>query len=222
MWIVLFVFGGVIGLYLFLLHFLPRYLSPEAVRRPLQWTHWGSGALVLVTVLISSSSWDLSIRYPTLFSFVIVGSGFIAGLRVKLALIFGKGRLLAHWQSLLTSLLIPVLFVWAIFHQRDIEYWDADVSVEVTKHTDPSSGSLTTWVTLYQSQGILFEQHIGYLHATKANLYDHDHTNEDFNNKEWWHTVRHVTVEADSLRGVVQHPEGDYPFVVSKHWNPSS
>jgi|GEM_PF-6763142 len=209
--------GGAIVLYILLLTILPRHMRADAVRRPLQWAHWGSGVVVVAAMLVSCSSWDLSIRYPLLFTLVVVSSGLVAGFRTKLTLVSGRAWLLARTQSLLTPVLIPLLYIWAAVSLGDIVYRDAKVSIEVTKNTGMLSETTTTWVALYQPRGILFEERIGYLYATDYPS-NRDRSAEDFNNKDWWATVGKVTVDADALKGVAQNYSGSHPFLVGKPW----
>ncbi|MBO2007456.1 energy transducer TonB [Hymenobacter negativus] len=216
MLVILGLVGGSIALYFLLLTVVPQYLHPEAVRDSLQWAHRGSGVLTLVAILVSCSSWDLSIRYPTLIALVVLGSGLMAGLRTKLALVAGSAWFLARAQSLLTPLLVPVLFLWIALRSADVVYWDGDVSVEVTTSTGWLSDITTTQITLYQTQALLFEKPVGHIHAADAANYLHP--DQSFNKKEWWATVCKVTVDVDSLKGVVQTYSGYRPFVVSKPW----
>jgi len=209
---------GAIGLYVLLLRCLPRYLHPEAVRWRLQWAHRASVAVVLGAMLVSCSNWDLSIRYPTLFSLLVVGSGLVAGLRTKLGLVFGWAQFLVQMQTALTPVLIPVFFLWVAFSLGDVVYSDTGFSVEVSTSTGWLSDITSTHVTLYQARGVLFDKRIGTIYAAGMN----DDASRNFTKKEWWKTVSRVTADVDSLKGVVEHDMGYYAFLISKPWNSSS
>jgi hypothetical protein len=213
--------GGAIALYVLLITLLPRYLPPEAVRGPLQWAHRGSGALLLVALVVSCSARDLSIRYPVFFSLLLVGSGLLGGLWAKVGVAPGKARAIARAHAWLTPLLIPVLPWWVGFRDSDVVYWDSHVSIELVKNPGMISEIPTTEITLYESRFLIFEHPIGRI-VTANHDKSAPHPNEAFEKKEWWPTVRAVAVDTDSLKGVVQTDSRPYPFVLYQLGDPSS
>lgn len=169
----------------------------------------------MVALLVSWGPWELSIRYPAFFSLLIVGSGLLGGLWSKLGVVPGRAWVvLAQVQAFITPVLIPLLPWWIGFRDYDVVYWDENVSIELVLNPGMISEIATTRITVYQSQALLFEKPISYIDAIKYPHYPH--TNEDFNQKQWWTTVRHVRVEADFLSGVIQRQAEDYPFVLNK------
>ncbi|MFD2719170.1 hypothetical protein ACFST9_10615 [Hymenobacter monticola] len=213
--LILFGLGAVIGLYFLLLRILPLFLYPEVVRHPLQWAHRASAILIPGAVLVSGI-WNLHIRYPMLFTLVVVGSGLVGGLRAKLEVISEWARPFARTQMIMTPILTPVLFLWAVFSTEDVVYSDAHVTVEVSTHTGWMSGITSTRVTLYQACGILFDKHVGDIGVGESREYGVGEP--DFKQKEWWQTVRWVTFNTVTLTGVVQQVQGSYPFGVERAW----
>lgn len=198
--------AGTAALYLFLVKALPPLMQAEKVQRPLGWAHAISGTFILASLVVSWwSSW--SIRYPVVFSLVMVGSGLLAGLRTKLFLTSGRTGYLSRAQFRLTPLLMPGLALWAAWSSADVVYHDADVSVEVADNTGMFSEITMTWVTLYQSRCLFFEERLGHCNTAFAPSF-HEHVTS----KEWWTNVSGVTVNTTTHQGVFHHYSGHLPF----------
>ena len=199
--------AGIIALYLLVLYNVPQRLPVKAVKKPLRWAHWASSLFVPACLLLSQVN-DWSIRYPWFFVSVIISSGLLASLRVKLQLISSSAHFLASVQARAMPWVMPILFLWAAFGTFTPSYRDASVSVEVDQHTS-FDGDITTFsVSIYQVRCILFERRVGDIFSSPLG-FSQSYT-PGFWKKQWWETATDVTLDLEHRKGTVYHGPEDW------------
>jgi hypothetical protein len=209
---------GAVALYILLQKNLPPSLRAERVRRPLRWAHGASSAFALAVCLLSwGTGWN--IRYPWLWLTVLLSSGVVAGLRLKLGLVPERGRVLAALQRAVVPCAALLFLLVAGPGTRC--YRDARVSLEFVQDTGLLSNLTTTYIKLYLPHWVFFEEYRGIVKpgtAARDGLTDKYGFHTEFGSprsgatgiwtRSFWDSVTEITLDAGQRRGTIfQSPE---------------